>query len=76
MKTTKLIKSVAIAALLASGSAYAAPLELLSNGSFEDTVIANNSWSIYSSLDGWSSGRGRGACYTTAGQDQTHNNKN
>ncbi|GJJ04236.1 hypothetical protein RugamoR64_47740 [Duganella rhizosphaerae] len=56
MKTTKLIKSVAIAALLAGGSAFAAPVELLLNGGFEADVQAAGSWNIYPNLTDWTGG--------------------
>ncbi len=56
MKTTNMIKSVAIAALLAAGSAYAAPVELLTNGSFEANTQAAGSWNIYQNLSGWTGG--------------------
>jgi hypothetical protein len=54
MKTTKMIKSVIAAALLAAGSAYATPVvNLIQNGSFEDKTQANGTWDIYSGLDHW-----------------------
>ncbi|MBV6319565.1 FxDxF family PEP-CTERM protein [Duganella violaceipulchra] len=56
MQTTKLIKSVALAALLASGSAFAAPVELLLNGSFEANVQAAGTWANYDNLTGWTGG--------------------
>jgi hypothetical protein len=58
MHTTKLIKSVVIAALLAGGSAMAAPapVELLSNGGFEADVQGYGSWANYANLSGWSGG--------------------
>ncbi len=56
MQTTKLIKSVAIAALLASGSAFAAPVELLLNGSFEANLQAAGTWANYNDLTGWAGG--------------------
>jgi hypothetical protein len=56
MKTAKLIKSLALAALTAAGSAYAAPVELLSNGSFEADAQGAGSWNNYSNLTGWSGG--------------------
>lgn len=40
------------AAVVASGSAHAAPL--LTNGSFESNGQANGSWAIYNNLTGWS----------------------
>jgi hypothetical protein len=59
MKTTKLIKSVVVAALLAAGGAHAAPVvELLTNGSFEATTQAAGSWNIYSNVAGWTGGAG------------------
>lgn len=56
MKTIKMIKSVAIAALLASGSAMAAPVELLLNGGFEADLQANGSWANYPNLTDWTGG--------------------
>ncbi|MES2348616.1 MAG: FxDxF family PEP-CTERM protein [Pseudomonadota bacterium] len=56
MTATKLIKTAAIAALLAGGSACAAPLELLSNGGFEADAQGYGSWANYASLSGWSGG--------------------
>jgi hypothetical protein len=56
MKTTKLLQAVAVAALLAGGSAAHAATELLTNGSFELNTQANNSWNIYSNLTGWTGG--------------------
>jgi len=56
MKTTKLIKSVAIAALLAGGSAFAAPVELLLNGGFEADVQAAGTWNNYANLTDWTGG--------------------
>lgn len=56
MKTTKLIKSVAIAALLASGGAFAAPVELLLNGSFEANHQAAGTWANYANLTDWTGG--------------------
>jgi hypothetical protein len=58
MKTTKLLKSVVAAALLVAGGAYAAPVELLTNGSFEDNVQGHYSWANYAELDGWTGGAG------------------
>lgn len=54
MRTAKLIKSIAAATLLASGGAFAAPVELLLNGGFESTALANGTWGTYGSLLGWS----------------------
>ena len=55
MQTTKLIKSVAVATLLVSGSAFAAPVELLTNGGFEATSLTSGTWGTYASLSGWTS---------------------
>lgn len=54
MRATTIFKSVAVIAALVAGQAKAAPTELVTNGSFEATTIANGSWSVYSSLPGWS----------------------
>jgi hypothetical protein len=51
----KLLKTAAIAALLASGVAHASP-ELLTNGSFESETQANGTWSNYTDLTGWFGG--------------------
>ncbi|MYM27927.1 PEP-CTERM sorting domain-containing protein [Duganella sp. CY15W] len=56
MNATKLIKSFAVAALLAGGVAHAAPVELLTNGSFEQNAQAAGTWNIYSNLTGWTGG--------------------
>ena len=56
MNATKLIKSFAVAALLAAGVAHAAPVELLTNGSFEQNAQAAGTWNIYSNLTGWTGG--------------------
>lgn len=56
MKTTKLIKSIVVAALMAAGGAHAAPIELLSNGSFEANAQGAGSWAIYNNLAGWTGG--------------------
>jgi hypothetical protein len=50
--TMKALKSVALAALLASGAAHAST-ELLTNGSFEADQQGYGSWNIYSTLTGW-----------------------
>lgn len=52
----KLLKSAALAAMLVAGVAQAAPVELLSNGSFESDAQSNGSWAIYSNLTGWTGG--------------------
>lgn len=54
MRAATIIKSAAVIVALVAGQAHAAPSELISNGSFEATSIANGSWSVYSSLPGWS----------------------
>lgn len=33
--------------------ASASPTNLLVNGSFEDTILSNNTWNTYSSINGW-----------------------
>ncbi|RZT10158.1 PEP-CTERM protein-sorting domain-containing protein [Duganella sp. CF402] len=48
----KLLKTAALAALLATGAAHASS-ELLINGSFEADTQGYNSWNIYSTLTGW-----------------------
>ncbi|WP_426339400.1 PEP-CTERM sorting domain-containing protein [Pseudoduganella sp. S-14] len=39
-----------------AGTAYAGPMELITNGSFEKNGVAAGSWTIKSALDGWSVG--------------------
>jgi len=57
MNATKMMKSVIAAALLAAGSAYAAPVvELIHNGGFEIDPQGYNSWDIYRDLTGWTGG--------------------
>ncbi|SFF50665.1 PEP-CTERM protein-sorting domain-containing protein [Duganella sp. CF458] len=41
---------------LAAGVASAGPIELITNGSFEQNRIGANSWTIKSALDGWNIG--------------------
>ena len=57
MKITTLFKSSMLAALLSGGSAFAAPVELLVNGSFEATPQAAGSWNNYANLSGWTGGQ-------------------
>ncbi|USX17080.1 PEPxxWA-CTERM sorting domain-containing protein [Oxalobacteraceae bacterium OTU3CAMAD1] len=57
MTITNLFKSAALVAMLSAGSAFAAPVELLVNGSFEATHQAAGSWSNYASLTGWTGGQ-------------------
>lgn len=53
-------KTFALALLAASMAApfaaAAAPVDLIVNGSFEDNLMTNGNWSIFSSLTGWSAG--------------------
>ena len=44
------------ASMAAPLAALAAPVDLIVNGSFEDNLMANGNWSIFSSLNGWSAG--------------------
>src|SRR5471032_2450391 len=53
MKTSTIIKTAIAAALLASGSAFAAPVDLITNGSFESVNQSNGTWSTYNSITGW-----------------------
>ncbi|MYM87481.1 PEPxxWA-CTERM sorting domain-containing protein [Rugamonas sp. FT82W] len=56
MKFKNLIKSAALVALLSSGSAFAAPVELVVNGSFEANHQAAGTWANYNNLTGWTGG--------------------
>ena len=51
-------KFIAAALLATPLVALAGPVNLLSNGSFEATAIGNGSWSIVSSLNGWTTSAG------------------
>jgi hypothetical protein len=42
--------------LFAAGTAYAGPIQLVTNGSFEKNRIAAGSWTIKPALDGWNVG--------------------
>lgn len=48
-------KAVLVAAVAASVPAFAST-NLLSNGSFEDTSVANGSWNIFNTISGWTVG--------------------
>jgi len=52
----KLLAAIALTSL--STLASATTVNLVTNGSFEDTNQANNSWSIYNSVNGWTSSNG------------------
>jgi len=52
--------SVVAAVLLASSTAFAAGSELVTNGSFESTQLSNGTWSLFTSLPGWSVAGGEG----------------
>ena len=56
MKFTNLIKSAALVALLSGANAFAAPVELLVNGSFEADHQSAGTWANYSNLTGWTGG--------------------
>ncbi|ODS91942.1 MAG: hypothetical protein ABS45_09165 [Comamonas sp. SCN 65-56] len=52
MKYGKFVYGVAAAAVLAfTGTAQAS--NLVVNGSFEDTTVANGTWGVFSSVNGW-----------------------
>ncbi len=57
MNFATIIKSIAVASAFVAGSVYAAPVELVTNGSFENlngnTVLANGTWDIYNNIPGW-----------------------
>ena len=57
MPFKNLLKSVALVALLSGGSAFAAPVELLVNGSFEANHQAATSVRTYANLTGWTGGQ-------------------
>lgn len=42
-----------LTALLLAGSAYATPIEMISNGGFESSSLQNGTWTVASSIDGW-----------------------
>ena len=54
--TFRLATAAALAALLATSSAFAAPVDLVTNGSFEDNLQAAGTWNIYANLTGWTGG--------------------
>jgi len=56
MHIKNLIKSAALVALLSGANAFAAPVELLVNGSFEANLQATNTWANYANLTGWTGG--------------------
>lgn len=51
-------KLLTLAVLLSA--ATTANANLVQNGSFEDTIQANGTWSVYNSINGWSTTRGAG----------------
>lgn len=60
---------------LAAGAASAGPIELITNGSFEQNRIGANSWTIKSALDGWNIGsKGVEVRNNVAGTAQNGNN--
>jgi len=51
------MKTIIASLLLAvSASAFAAPVNLIQNGSFEKNSVSNNSWAVLPSLDNWTLG--------------------
>jgi len=60
MRVATFTKSVAVIAALLSGQAFAAPVELVVNGSFESindhTVLTKGHWDIYNNITGWTGG--------------------
>ncbi|MYM95726.1 FxDxF family PEP-CTERM protein [Duganella vulcania] len=56
MYIKNLIKSAALVALLSGANAFAAPVELLINGSFEANHQSANTWANYANLTGWTGG--------------------
>ena len=57
---TKTLIAAALSTLLAGPSLALASTNLVVNGSFEDTVQANGTWAIYSSINGWATVAGSG----------------
>lgn len=50
-----MIRSLSLAALLATAAvAQAGPVNLLTNGGFESTIVGNGSWGNYGTIAGWS----------------------
>lgn len=56
MTLNKLIKMSLCTAACVAGTAFAAPVELVVNGSFEADAQAPNTWHIYNNLTGWTGG--------------------
>lgn len=56
----KTLIAAALSLLVAAPAMAVAPANLIVNGSFEDNLQANGSWSIYASLNGWSKLAGSG----------------
>ncbi len=68
-------KFLAVMLFLAAGAASAGPIELITNGSFEQNRIGANSWTIKSALDGWNIGsKGVEVRNNVAGTAQNGNN--
>lgn len=57
MRFTTIAKSAALIAALVAGQANAAPVELITNGSFEtltgNASLASGHWDIYNNISGW-----------------------
>jgi hypothetical protein len=57
MNFATLIKSIAVTTVFAAGSAIAAPVELVTNGSFEtlngNASLVSGTWSIFNNIQGW-----------------------
>ncbi|WP_374360714.1 FxDxF family PEP-CTERM protein [Pseudoduganella danionis] len=57
MRFITIAKSAAVVAALVAGQAYAAPVELITNGSFEtlngNQSLSSGSWNTYNNINGW-----------------------
>ncbi|MFC0166892.1 FxDxF family PEP-CTERM protein [Pseudoduganella danionis] len=57
MRFITIAKSAAVVAALVAGQAHAAPVELITNGSFETLTggqtLSSGNWSTYNNIDGW-----------------------
>jgi hypothetical protein len=56
MTRSHLVRTLLASLVFAAGSSHAAPIQMVSNGGFETSSVANGSWAITNSLDGWTTG--------------------